>query len=288
MSHVPGQGTIDGLQTVRSEWLRSGDPEGVPELRGPGLGVIEPAECERCAGEGFVLIPDKKGNRFAQTCDCQRLAAAGRAMLKCGIPPRYAAESFDTYRPTHSSQSFALVKARGMAGQWPVDRVNGLALIGPVGTGKTHLAISVMREVVSKGARCRFANVRELLKTVRASFGEASGAEESEILRPLLAADLAVLDDLGAARDTPWAGEMIEHIINTRYDNALATIITDNHQMRPAGWKPDGDGNRYTTAGGASMLTLGDRIGTRMLSRLQQMCDVVQVEGDDYRARRRG
>ena len=70
-----------------------------------------------------------------------------------------------------------------------------------------------------------------------------------------------MLDELGAAKPSEWVWDTVAHILNTRYNDRRTTIITTNYpNAAPLGVK--------------SEETLGDRIGERMRSRLQEMCVV--------------
>ena len=83
-------------------------------------------------------------------------------------------------------------------------------------------------------------------------------------------ADLLVLDDLGAEKTSEWVEETLNLIVNTRYNERRATIFTSNYPDLPPDASP-------------AVVTLHDRIGFRMRSRLHEMCDFLDLEGADYR-----
>jgi DNA replication protein DnaC len=102
-----------------------------------------------------------------------------------------------------------------------------------------------------------------------------------EILRPICEAEVLVLDELGAAKPTEWVWDTVAQVLNSRYNNQLTTIITTNYaNTAPLGVESGSNGQIR-----ASMReeTLGDRIGERMRSRLQEMCVVVEMRGEDFR-----
>ena len=95
----------------------------------------------------------------------------------------------------------------------------GLCLIGPPGIGKKNIAVSVLRRVViEKGARGLFYDVRDLLRVFRSTYNPVVRAAELDILRPVMDAELLVLDYLGSEKPSEWVEETISYIVNTRYN----------------------------------------------------------------------
>jgi DNA replication protein DnaC len=157
-----------------------------------------------------------------------------------------------------------------------------LLLTGSIGVGKTHLAVGILQAlVVERGASGLFYDYRDLLKQVQNSYNQSVAATEMQVLRPVFDAEVLVLDELGAAKPSDWVWDTVAHILNTRYNDRRTTIITTNYaNAGPLGSEPGQNG-----AARAAMReeTLGDRIGERMRSRLQEMCVVVEMQGEDFR-----
>jgi len=132
--------------------------------------------------------------------------------------------------------------------------------------------------IAERGARGLFYDYRELLKQVQNSYNRNVDATELEVLRPVFEAEVLVLDELGASKPTDWVWDTVAHILNARYNDRRTTIITTNYANLP----PLGASE---SAANAAMReeTLGDRIGERMRSRLQEMCVVVEMQGEDFR-----
>jgi DNA replication protein DnaC len=164
--------------------------------------------------------------------------------------------------------------------EYPVEST-GLLLIGPVGVGKTHLAVGIIRELIQqKSIGCLFYDYRELLKEIQNSYNPSVSATELSILRPVFEAEVLVLDELGAIKPTDWVWDTVSHILNTRYNHKRTTIITTNYPD-----EAEASEELDATRRAARNLTLGDRIGERMRSRLHEMCRVVRMEGSDFRQR---
>jgi DNA replication protein DnaC len=249
-------------------------------------------ECVKCGGTGWRTVPasaaavaeGKKKSPQVTRCDCRVDAKTERLLANARIPKRYehcSLESFHTeFEGRHES---SLAKARLTAGrfveEYPV-KSTGLLLIGPVGVGKTHLAVGIVRELVQqKGIGCLFYDYRELLKEIQNSYNPSVSTTELSILRPVFEAEVLVLDELGAVKPTEWVWDTVSHILNTRYNDKRTTIITTNYPDAPEVMEAD------AVRRAARELTLGDRIGDRMLSRLHEMCKFVKVDGSDFRQR---
>jgi DNA replication protein DnaC len=155
----------------------------------------------------------------------------------------------------------------------------GLLFTGSIGVGKTHLAVGVLRRLVQeRGVRGLFCDYRELLKNIQNSYNPQVNTTELELLKPVFAAEVLVLDDLGAQKPNEWVWDTVALILNTRYNDKQTTIITTNYLDLPAGGGGMTDPERA-----AREQTLGDRIGDRMRSRLAEMCIRVEMSGVDYR-----
>src|SRR4051794_10616582 len=250
-------------------------------------------ECERCGGTGWRPVETadaKPGERRkapqVARCECRTGAKSERMLGNARIPRRYEHCSLESFHTDTMGANRSLDSARLAAGrfveEYPVEST-GLLLIGPVGVGKTHLAVGIVRELVQqKGIGCLFYDYRELLKEIQNSYNPSVSATELSILRPVFEAEVLVLDELGAVKPTDWVWDTVSHILNTRYNNKRTTIITTNFPDLPAAAVA---GPRDLTARAAREETLGDRIGERMRSRLQEMCRKVEMQGEDFRQR---
>lgn len=222
-------------------------------------------------------------------CDCRNEARTARLLKAARIPVRYEHCTLADFETSFSGAHRSLAAARLAAGrfveEYPIEKT-GLLLIGPIGTGKTHLAVGIIQELVrSKGVQCRFCDYRELLKEIQNSYNATVQTTELDILRPVFDAEILVLDELGAVKPTEWVWDTVSHILNSRYNEKKTTIITTNFPNLPPGELQAGRGMSATEAArhAARNETLGDRITERMRSRLHEMCRVVQLDGVDFR-----
>jgi len=244
--------------------------------------------CPLCEGTGWKTLPaspDAPKDRRVTRCDCQLRARNQTLLAAARIPKRYEhceLASYTTDFPgAHPSLGFANISATRFAQEYDPRDGTGLLIIGKIGTGKTHLAVGIVKEIVlNKGISCLFYDYRELLKQIQNSYNATVQTTELDVLRPVFETEVLVLDELGAVKPTEWVWDTVSLILNTRYNNTRTTIITTNFEDQPAG----GANGAVSPARAATRAeTLGDRIGERMRSRLHEMCRIIKMEGEDFR-----
>ena len=161
--------------------------------------------------------------------------------------------------------------------------------MGPVGVGKTHLAVSIIRGLIEKGFACVFTEFGSLLKQIQDSYNPISKASELGVLAPIYKADVLVLDELGAAVPTDWVRDTMYQIINKRYNENRLTIFTTNYldearvENSEAASLPRTFSKKTSPDKIREMTTLEERIGSTLRSRLHEMCKKVLIDGEDYR-----
>ena len=79
--------------------------------------------------------------------------------------------------------------------------------------------------------------------------------------------DGLVLDELGSQKPSMFVQDILYYLINSRYNAQRTTIFTTNYRDAPP----------------KNEMTLTGRIGDRVRSRLYEMCQVVPIEGKDFR-----
>jgi DNA replication protein DnaC len=246
-------------------------------------------ECPHCDGQGMRIVEDTQGRRTAVPCVCRTQRRARRVVAQARIPRRYEHCTLDDYETSfagaHRSLGRAHLAARKFVEGYPLETDGmGLLLTGNIGVGKTHLAVGILQALIEqRGATGLFYDYRELLKQVQNSYNPRVSATELEVLAPVFDAEVLVLDEIGAARPTDWVWDTVAHILNTRYNDRRTTIITTNYANLPPLGMAHADDAQASARGAMREETLGDRIGERMRSRLQEMCVVVEMQGEDFR-----
>jgi DNA replication protein DnaC len=143
-----------------------------------------------------------------------------------------------------------------------LDEGRGLWFTGDVGTGKTTLAMLVSKAAIEADRTVAIYSLPRLLGLLRDSYDDDAPFSLHELIGRLCAVDLLHVDDVGAEQSSAWVLEQLYTIVNTRYEDGKAMVLTTNL---------DHD-------------ALQAQIGARTVSRLYEMCgEPLPLFGDDQR-----
>ena len=222
-----------------------------------------------CDGSGFLY---DEGARTARPCSCRpaRIARKRAAALEGRIPKRFREISFEREpvisieRANHSVVREVRQYARTVVEQ--LDAGNGIWFTGDVGTGKTTLAMLISRAAMEADRAVAIYSLPRLLALLRDTYQDGAQYSLSELIERLSAVDLLHIDDVGAEQTSPWVLEQLYTIVNTRYEDGKAIMVTTNLI------KPEGDRE------------LVEQIGQRTVSRLYEICgEPKPMFGEDQR-----
>ena len=247
--------------------------------------------CDKCQGTGRILQEDADGISRIRECQCADFFKKLKLFNHAGIPGKFVHESldnFDVATPRHRSLKDALSRSRTfikefiqMKGQYS----QGLIFMGEPGLGKTHLSVSIIKELILQhGVECKFVDFFELLRDIRHGYGE--DISEGEFINPYVGVKVLVIDELAKGRNTDWELTVLDHFISARYnDDDKVTLVTTNFKDKlDDGIRQEEKGNPKAGLSNASArYTLEEKIGPRIFSRLMEMCKKVHLHGKDFR-----
>ena len=175
------------------------------------------------------------------------------------IGKRFKANTFDNFELTEDNkQMYETVKEYAEA----FNKKDGLLITSAPGTGKTHLMVALANKLIKDGKSVVFVVVPDLLQQIRDTFNGIGS--ENQIMYGLSECDLLILDDIGSEKKSDWATERLYTIINQRYNDNKSICFTTN----------------------CDSVELRERLGDRTISRILEMCNILKVEGKDYRLKK--
>jgi DNA replication protein DnaC len=180
--------------------------------------------------DGTTWIVDEETNQ-ARPCRCrdQRIRRAVSGGIGTEIGRRFLGVSFDR-EPIVSLDPMVLRQVRGFVRSIGdnLDAGRGLWFDGPVGTGKTSLAVLVAKAAKDAGRSYAVFPVPMLLAEIKRTFDRDASDNYLAFFRRLCSVDVLVLDDLGAEKQTEWVLEQLYSIVNERWQDRRSVVVTTN------------------------------------------------------------
>jgi DNA replication protein DnaC len=120
-----------------------------------------------------------------------------------------------------------------------IESPNGfLSVFGPCGNAKTLLLQAIVNACISRGIEARYMTAHELLDHLREAFDPKVQETDIGRIHRLAKVQVLCIDELDKAKNTEWAADMQNHLINERYRNArvLGTVFAWNGDLSTLPW----------------------------------------------------
>ncbi len=162
---------------------------------------------------------------------CDARIRRSRHLKASGIPTRFWLRRFDNYVASTPSQQHALTVARGYANHFE-ERLNdggGMILTGVPGTGKTHLAVAIVRHVIDvHGHSAGYTTAADFFAALKATYRPDATESYADVMKGHARAPLLVVDEIGVSHGTDYERNALYDLVNSRYAAYHPTILVSN------------------------------------------------------------
>jgi DNA replication protein DnaC len=212
--------------------------------------------CQLCDGTGHrilnrVHVFETEDGEFEHvcedlspnTCSCTHTERLVTLLNNAEIPSKYVEAEINSFKHNHltENQTKKLIEniqrvqklcfqiASTAISQQATNQKYFITLFGPVGSGKTLLAVAALKMVIINfGFTGRFVDFQFLLNQIKAEYDQKKSGEH--LLKQLRDVDILIIDELGKGRnENEWQLEKLDDLINSRYNAKKITILTTNY-----------------------------------------------------------
>lgn len=251
--------------------LRWHDEQRCCEKHGPYMARVVFMNCEK-KSDGYCpechRIQEEENAKASAAVMAQIEAERERrrieeALGRASIPADFHDKSFGTFQADTDELKQALDLCKRFVAGWQKARENGYGLLffGNPGTGKSHLAISILKELIPLGVTGLYTRVPDLIGYIRAQWRPDSETSSYAAVRQYIDLDLLVLDELGVQAGTPNEQSLLFEVIDARLSENRPTIFLSN--LKPK--------------------MLAPVIGERIVDRIKGKCVAQQFSGESRR-----
>ena len=231
--------------------------------------------CPICKDTQFVR-ERVNGVPVLRRCVCTQQAQLLERFTQAAIPGRMATKEIANFDFARVSTNVVRTVSPYLANYQPEQMNPGIIFYGDVGRGKTHLMAAIVRSLMlTHGITARFVEFSHLLADLKSNFGRGEGA--AALIEPLVQVDILAIDELGKGRNTEFEGTVLDELVSRRYNAGRTILATTNYSPGTS----QGMAVPDFTSGRRPALV--DRVGDRVYSRLLEMCEMVHIDGQDYR-----
>jgi DNA replication protein DnaC len=191
--------------------------------------------CPGCTSEAEARrVAEEAEER--RRADAQLAAEAlHRRIAQSGLVGRFLNATFENFAATEPGQVRAVTACRDFVENLQA-HTGGLWLIGPPGTGKTHLGSAMVNHVIRTKRWAAIHSAREIVRMLRATWGNRQERSrehdapqtESELIEDLGTCSLLVLDEVGVSFGSESETVQLFDVLDLRYKNQLPTVLLSN------------------------------------------------------------
>jgi len=220
MNFIPASKVPDTPETLNCE--KHGDYKARYSIFGDK--AITSKACPKCAEESEMKRQEEEREKAEK--DYQRRKM--KRIENAGVSKRNIGKTFDSFRCDNQAQVQALAHCKDLCKDINDGKVaKNTFMIGGVGTGKTHLASSIVHELIDDKTVCMIRLI-ELMRKLKDTWRRDSEVTEQKVIDHYGSLDLLIIDEVGIQFGSDAERMFMFDIINTRYDNLKPTLMISN------------------------------------------------------------
>lgn len=185
-------------------------------------------QCKKCRDLGYFFQEDEKGYTVATPCECIEKRQIKEKLEGCGLTDSFKKKTFSTFKTDTEHQKQAKLRAMSYCKKFKEEKGSFL-LTGNPGTGKTHLGIAIMMQLVNQNVGCRYAEYISLIMRLKQCCMDPINYNKE--INEYKNCTVLFLDDLLKGQTSEADRKYIYEIINYRYMTEKSIIVSTEKSL---------------------------------------------------------
>lgn len=183
-------------------------------------------KCEKCKDMGIIQVKENNGYETYRECECVIKERNQKNIERANYSELFKNKDFNNYVADTRARKCLKERCTEFLQQ---DESKAIALLGNIGSGKTHLAVSILKELAKKGTVVSPINYTELTRKLSSNASDETAY--FNLLGKYTSVPALLLDDMFKGKITEANIKQMYDLVNTRYENKKITIITSERTI---------------------------------------------------------
>lgn len=231
--------------------------------------------CKSCLGKAQQVV-----NNSVKPCRNRDLPPPRRFVNlfnQAKIPARYSSAHMNTFENKTGNLGIIVNGVKVWLRHYlTTPEKKGLILTGSAGVGKTYMLAAIAKALIEKNVSVRFVDFFQLVSQIKGGYAE--NKSEQDILASMLSVDVLIIDELGKGRNSEFEATVLDQLVMNRYNENKILIASTNLTIHQNPIEEEDASKSFHYLG-----SLEKRVDARAFSRLLEMTEFIEMDGEDYR-----